>query len=140
MPVADLRSQDQLEKMNDLTVRLIAPEFAVERQPIPIAIVIENTSDKPLDLHLQGREITFDITVTGEGGRLVWRRSEGVTQAILRLETLAPAGSIRLEDVWDQTDAAGHSVETGFYTLQGMVPTDGPPLFTQGHLLQITES
>ena len=126
--------------MNQCTVRLVAPEFAVEGGPVRLAVVIENSSDKQADLHLQGREIVFGITVTGEGGRPVWQKEQGVAQAILRLETLAPGGSIQLDDVWDQTDSAGKPVDAGFYTIQGSVPTDGEPLLTQAHLLHVTKS
>src|SRR5687768_3766919 len=120
--------------MKQCTVELVAPEAVVERQPVAIAVVISNVSDKPLDLHLQGREIDFDVIVTGEGGRLVWQRLTDPTQAILRLDTLAPGASIRLEDVWDQTDSSGRPVEPGSYTIKGMIPTDGEPLLTRDHI------
>ena len=126
--------------MDSCTVRLVAPEFAGEGEQVPIAIVIQNASREPCELHLQGREILFDITVTGEEGRLVWRKVENFSQAILRLETLSPGGEIRLETMWDQADSSGATVPAGFYTLQGIVPTDGEPLLTQDHLLHITKS
>jgi hypothetical protein len=128
-----------LDEMKQCTVQLVAPEFVAERQPVAIAIVIRNTSDKSLDLHLQGREIDFDVLVTGERGRLVWQRQEDFTQAILRLETLAPGASIWLEDVWDQTDSSGQPVEPGSYTIRGIVPTDGEPLLTQDHVVFVSE-
>ena len=126
--------------VNDhLEVRLEAPEFAVEREPIRYAVVVENSGDAPLDLHLQGREILFDLAVIGEGGGLVWRRlHDSAAQAILRLETLDPGETIRLEDSWDQRGSDGQFVEPGFYTLQATLPTDGAALLTQDRLLQIT--
>ena len=123
--------------MSECTVILVAPDSALLRQPVPIAVVIGNPSDEPVDLHLQGREIVFDIMVTGDDGHPVWQRENGVTQAILRLETLAPGASIRLEDVWDQTDLSGQPVEAGSYTIHGTVPTDGEPLYTQDHRLDV---
>jgi len=123
--------------MSECTVILVAPDSALLRQPVPIAVVIGNPSDEPVDLHLQGREIVFDIMVTGEDGHLVWQRENGVTQAILRLETLSPGASIRLEDVWDQTGLSGQPVEAGMYTIHGTVPTDGEPLYTQDHKLDL---
>lgn len=125
--------------MNNPEVRLEAPEFADERTPIGFSIVIRNTADAPLELHLQGRETIFDLSVIGDGGRLVWRRLDGQSlQAILRLDTLGPGESITLADVWDQRDLAGQYVDPGFYTLQASVPTDSDPLLSQDRLLHVT--
>ena len=126
--------------MRPCTVRLVAPESALQHQPVAIAVVIENPSDEPVDLHLQGREIVFDVMVTGEDGHLVWQRENGVTQAILRLETLAPGAAIRLEEMWDQTDLSGQPVDAGLYTIHGTVPTDSEPLYTQDHQLDVRKS
>jgi hypothetical protein len=126
--------------VSECTVLLVAPESAVRGQPVAIAVVMENPSDKPLDLHLQGREIVFDVTVTADDGHLVWQRDNGVTQAILRLETLAPGASIRLEEVWDQTDLSGQPVEAGLYTIHGTVPTDSEPLHTGDQQIDIRKS
>ncbi len=124
--------------MNDIHVRIEAPEFVDARTQVPYSVVITNEGDSLTDLHLQGREIVFDLSVTGDGGALVWRRMEGqVAQAILRLATLAPDESLTLSDVWDQRDLSGTFVEPGFYTLQASVPTDGEPLLSRDRLLQV---
>lgn len=124
--------------MNDIDVRIEAPEFVEARTHVPYSVVITNEGDGSTDLHLQGREIVFDLSVIGDGGTLVWRRLEGqVAQAILRLDTLAPEESLTLSDVWDQRDLAGAYVEPGFYTLQASIPTDGEPLLSRDRLLQV---
>jgi hypothetical protein len=125
--------------MSEISVRLEAPEFASPGEPVSFAVVVVNHHSHAVDVHLQGRDIVFDVTVTGEGGRLVWRRlGDGATQAILRLDTFAPGESRRLEGVWDQRDSNGGLVEPGFYTLQATLPTDGEPLVSQDCLLHIT--
>ena len=125
--------------MTELNVRLEAPEFAPERTAIDYSVVVENPGDSPVEAHLLGRDLVHDLTVTGKGGELVWRRLEGETsQAILRLESLGPGESLRLDGQWDQRDSAGRYVAPGFYTLQATVPTDSAPLLSQDCLLQIT--
>ncbi len=124
---------------SDISVRIEAPEFAEVGRPVPYSVVITNEGDSAADLHLHGREIVFDLSVIGEGGALVWRRLEGeTTQAILRLDTLAPGESITVSGgVWDQRDRSGAFVEPGFYTLQASVPTDAESLISRDRLLQV---
>ncbi len=124
--------------MDDINVRIEAPEFVDARTPVPYSVVITNNGNTSTDLHLQGREIVFDLSVIGDGGAVVWRRMEGqVAQAILRLDTLAPEESLTLSDVWDQRDLSGTFVEPGFYTLQAGVPTGGEPLLSRDRLLHV---
>jgi hypothetical protein len=127
--------------MSEPAVRLRAPEFATPRTPVGYSVVITNEGDEPLELNLSGREINFDLIVTGKGGERVFSRlSEGATQSILRLETLAPGESITLSDSWDQRDSTGNFVAPGFYTLQALVMTDSEPFISQDALLHITEA
>ena len=127
--------------MNNPHVRLEAPEFAREGTLVEYSISVENTGDAPLELHLQGREIVFDLSVVGDEGRIVWRRLEGkVSQAILRVEILQPGESFSVHDTWDQKDLSGRRVAPGFYTLQASLPTDAAPLVSQDRLLHITSS
>jgi hypothetical protein len=126
--------------VTDLKVRLEAPEFASQRERIQYSVVVENTGESTIEAHLQGREPVHDLTVTGDGGEIVWRRLKGeIGQAILRIDVLAPRESLRIPGEWDQRDSAGHYVEPGFYTLQASVPTDSGPLISQDCLLQITD-
>ena len=93
---------------------------------------VENPGDRPLDLCLRGRTITFDVVVTGLGGDVVWRRLHGkIIPAILRLETLAPREVLELPATWDQRRNDGDLVLVGAYLVRATLLTDTePPLET----------
>jgi hypothetical protein len=91
---------------------------------------VQNVRAEPLDLHLLGRTIVFDVIISDASGRVVWRRLQGQTApAILRLEMLAPGRALVLKDEWDQRANSGERVGPGVYTLQGSLPTDSPRPF-----------
>jgi hypothetical protein len=111
-----------------MRVELVVPRKVAAGEPVPIAIRIGNTADRPIELHLQGRTTTFDLTVR-QGDSLVWRRLEGAaTTAILQLRMLAPGEVLELKDTWLQQNNVGRSVGPGEYSVSGTVPTDGEPL------------
>ena len=114
-------------------LHLIAPATARLGQPVPITTRVLNGGGRPLELHLQGREIVFDVVVRDETGAVVWRRLEGAfTQGILQLKMLAPGESFDLEATW--TPAA-----PGTYTVEGIIPTDEPqPLRTPAARVRVT--
>jgi len=113
---------------DSMRVELVVPPKVAPGAPVPIAIRIGNTADRPIELHLQGRTTTFDLTVR-RGDSLVWRRLEGAaTTAILQLRMLAPGEVLELKETWLQQDQAGRSVGPGDYSVRGTVPTDGAPL------------
>ena len=101
-----------------MRVELVVPPKVAPGAPVPIAIRIGNTADRPIELHLQGRTITFDLAVR-RGDSLVW---------ILQLRMLAPGEVLELKDTWQQQDRAGRSVGPGEYSVSGTVPTDGAPI------------
>ncbi len=108
-----------------IQLRLLAPARVVVGEPVPVTLRIENAGGRPATLYLQGRPPAFDITVHDASGRQVWRRLEGATVAmVLGIRELAPGESLELEDVWRQTDAAGHPVPPGRYRLTGLLPGD----------------
>lgn len=114
------------------------PERVSAGEPVPVVVRAENVSGAALDLYLQGRTIAFDVVVTDEGGRVVWRRLEGeVVPAILRIETLEPGAALELEARWDQRSDAGESVAPGLYTVHGELLTEGDPLVTPAARLRI---
>lgn len=107
-------------------VILDVPDTAKAGSPVPIRIRVRNETAAPLDLYLQGRDVTFDITVTDSTGDAVWRKLEGeVTQAILQLKTLAPGEVMELSHTWSQKSQRGSQVPAGRYTVRGSVLTDG---------------
>ena len=94
---------------------------------MPVALSVTNRGTTPLTLYLKGRPIAFDVVVRRKGGEIVWRRLHGATIAmVLRVETLSPGDSLRLEEVWPQRAQTGTPVEPGDYTVTGEFPTDGP--------------
>jgi hypothetical protein len=95
---------------------------------VPITLRVSNDGSQPVELHLRGRAIAFDIVVAREDGTIVWRRLEDRTvPAILQVIELAPGGSLELRDVWDQSTNAGKPVGPGRYRVEGTLPTGSPP-------------
>lgn len=114
-----------------LQVILSAPPRVPLGAPVLFRLVLANQTDRRLTLYLSGRSVTFDITVTGPEGSVVWRRLEGQTiQGILQVRELGPREHLVLEDEWDQTASDGKPVPPGTYMAKGAILTDGAPLFT----------
>lgn len=124
---------------DSLRLELLAPAEARLGDSVPLALRLTNTGTRPLELHLLGRTIAFDITVAREGGAVVWRRLEGAAiQGILQIRMLAPGETLELKELWRQRTDAGEPVGPGSYTLQGVLPTDAPePLRTRAVRLRI---
>ena len=111
-----------------MRVEIVVPLEVAAGDPVPIVLRMTNATARPLELHLQGRTITFDLTVC-RGDTVVWRRMENETaQAILQIRTLPAGESLELTHTWDGRDRAGRPVGAGDYTVSGSVPTDGMPL------------
>jgi Intracellular proteinase inhibitor len=113
---------------DSMRVEIVVPPRVAVGEPVPIAIRIANTADRPIELHLQGRTVSFDLIVR-KGDMVVWRRLRGQSvPAILQLRMLAPGEVMELKDTWEQQDDAGRRVGPGEYSVSGEIPTDGPPL------------
>jgi hypothetical protein len=113
---------------DSMRVEIAAPPSVALGEPVPIAIRIANTADRPIELHLQGRTTVFDLTVS-RGDSVVWRRLEGeLSPAILQIRTLAPGEVLELKDTWDQRSNAGGPVGPGTYSVTGLMPTDAAPI------------
>ncbi len=110
---------------DSLRFELVVPAEVREGTAVPIVLRLTNTREEPLELHLLGRTIAFDITVARADGRLVWRRLEGAAiHGILQIKLLAPGETLELRDVWRQRDSAGRPVGPGTYNVQGALPTE----------------
>jgi Intracellular proteinase inhibitor len=118
-----------LERQPDsMRVEIVVPPKIAAGAPVPIAIRIGNTTARPIELHLQGRTVVFDLIVSREDA-VVWRRLEGESvTAILQLRMLAPGEVLELKDTWQQKDGRGRQVGPGEYSVTGVVPTDAAPL------------
>jgi uncharacterized protein (DUF58 family) len=113
--------------LDSMTLHLSVPPRVRAGEPVPVTLSVTNRGTTPLTLYLKGRPIAFDVVVRRKGGEIVWRRLHGATIAmVLRVETVPPGDSLRLEDVWPQRTQAGAPVEPGDYTVTGELPTDGP--------------
>jgi hypothetical protein len=128
-PLVLLALAAALERQPDsMRVEIVVPPRVAAGVPVPIAIRIGNTTTRPIELHLQGRTVVFDLIV-GRGDAVVWRRLEGESvTAILQLRMLAPGEVLELKDTWQQKDGTGRPVGPGEYHVTGMVPTDTAPL------------
>lgn len=112
-----------------LRLRLDVPEAVAEGESVPLGLHVENVSGRRLELHLRGREIAFDVSVSRPGGTTVWRRLDGVViPGILRLEPLGPRESLVLSASWDQRSNEGEPVARGVYMVGAELLTDGDPL------------
>ena len=110
-----------------MTLHVSVPARVRAGEPVPVTLSVTNSGTTPLTLYLKGRPIAFDVVVRRKDGEIVWRRLHGATIAmVLRVETVSPGDSLRLEDVWPQRTQAGDPVEPGDYTVTGELPTDGP--------------
>jgi hypothetical protein len=116
------------EPADSMRVDLVVARELAAGQRVTMTLRIVNTGSRPLELHLQGRTVVFDLIVR-RGTDVVWRRLENeAVHAILQLRTLAPGETLELTDTWDQKDRAGRVVAPGDYAVEGEVPTDGKPL------------
>jgi hypothetical protein len=113
---------------DSMRVEIVVPPEVAAGEPVPIAIRIANPTDRPIEVHLQGRTVVFDLIVS-RGDAVVWRRLEGESvTAILQIRMLGPDEVLELKDVWRQVDRAGRRVGPGEYSVRGEIPTDGAPL------------
>lgn len=110
---------------DSVEVILSAPSFARVGDAVPISVVVRNNSTRPIDLHLTGRDIAFDIIIERADSSIVWRRLAGTAvQQILQLKPLAPDESFTLSDHWSAS-------ETGEYRVRAQLPTDAAPLVAE---------
>lgn len=133
------READETPATSDsLRLRLETPERVTAGEAVPMTLRAENVTDGPVELHLRGREIVFDLVVTRSDGTVAWRRLEGeVVPAILRLETLPAGEALVLEATWDQRANDGSPVAPGVYTVRGELLTEAEPLVTPTDTLRI---
>lgn len=111
---------------------LQAPPEARAGDAVPIVLRVTNPGVRPIELHLLGRDIVFDVVVTREDGSPVWRRLEhAIVPGILQVKVLAPGESLELHAEWRQRTSQRAAARPGRYVLQGVLPTDAPqPLRT----------
>jgi hypothetical protein len=115
---------------DSVQVTLELPARARVGDIVAIELRVTNITNRPVELHLQGRDVVYDLMVSTNDG-LLWRRLQGRTvQSILQLKSLAPAEVMLLRDVWKPE-------QPGDYTVRGEIPTDAEPLRTKSATLQV---
>lgn len=121
-PGTDPEARLDLSTGNDsITVMLTAPARVRLGDRVPIVISVKNTTARPLELALAGRDIAFDIIATRDG-TVAWQRLAGQTiPSILQLKKLLPGESFELMDYWRPNAA-------GTYHISAKIVTDGKPL------------
>jgi hypothetical protein len=108
---------------------IMVPSAVSQGESVPVTLRLINTSDQPQTAYLTGRPTAFDIEVSNETGKVIWRRLAGETvAAILGVRTLAPGEALTFQGSWAQRDQQGRPVPAGIYTLTGVLPTDAEPL------------
>src|SRR5215208_2928190 len=113
-----------------MKLELVLPASVRQRQAIEITLRLINTSRKPVTVYLQGRPIAFDVIVTHEDGRPVWRRLKGaVIPSILQVRVLQPGETVEFSDTWRQQDDLGQPIPAGRYLVTGVLPADPPEEF-----------
>ncbi len=135
------REEDVAASASDsLRLQLELPGAVAFGDPIPMALRVENLSDRSVDLYLTGRPVAFDLIVIDSRGEVVWRRLEdAVVPAILQIRSLAPGESLEFEDSWDQRSNTGDLVPPGDYTVRGELLAEEGPLATSEETLHIVE-
>ena len=113
---------------DSLRLQIEVPAQAPAGRPVPIVLRARNAGPRRRELYLLGRTPTFDITVTAEDGRMIWRRLQDSTvPAILQVRTLAPGEELKARYDWDQRANGGAAVGPGRYTVRGALLTGSPP-------------
>lgn len=119
-----------MQRVGDsIELRLEIAQPARTGARVVFRLVAHNLSSRTLELHLAGREPTFDVVVSRSDGSMVWRRLEGeVLPAIAHVRLLAPGDSVATLITWNRRDARGRAVGPGGYFARGFLLVDGPPL------------
>ncbi|HEX2092886.1 MAG TPA: BsuPI-related putative proteinase inhibitor [Longimicrobiaceae bacterium] len=110
-----------------LRAELRLPAEVQRGQPVPLVLVVRNTSDRPVWLQFGDSTYAFDFTVGRPDGEEVWSRRfrlrGDAIPAILRLIPIPAGDSVRFTDTWDQRGNGGARVSPGMYTVRGTFDT-----------------
>jgi hypothetical protein len=98
-----------------------------------IVIVVINTSDKLLPFRFNSGQ-TFDIVITNETGKEVWRWSrEHFFTQVVRSDSIRPKGRWQFQEAWNRRDNDGNPLEPGRYRITAIITSNpavnAPPVF-----------
>lgn len=102
-----------------LAVTVDVPRDVRAGQAVAIVLRVRNTSSRPVDLYLTGREPVLDVIVTRAAGDTVWHRLAAETiPAIAMIRPLAAGETMETAARWDQRTGAGAAVGAGEYLIR----------------------
>lgn len=105
---------------------LRVPSTVEAGRPVPLELVVRNTSERPVWLIMGDSAFAFNFIVTGPHGAVVWSRAHamhGTVPAILVERPVPPGDSVRFSDTWDQRSNTGWRVPPGTYSVRGTLDT-----------------
>ena len=109
-----------------LSMILHLPSEVKAGEPVPLSLVVRNTSQQPVYLETGDSTTTFDVRVMDQSGKTVWRRMhERESLAALHEQNLAPGEEVQFADTWDQRSNAGARVPQGKYEVHGTLDAQG---------------
>jgi hypothetical protein len=121
-----VQSENRTERTQDsLRLTVTVPKRVRPGERVPIVLQIANISGRELELYLQGRDITADVTVRNAERAVVWRKLEGVSvPAILSLRTLPAGESLTVREEWDQRISGGRQAGAGRFQIEAALLTE----------------
>lgn len=110
-----------------LEVKVDAPSQSARGQPLPLRIVVHNSSRRPVWLETGDSAYAFDFVVSDSLGAQVWsrlhsRRNDPIPM-IIRSRPIAPGDSVVFADLWNLRTNAGDRALPGRYWLRGTLDT-----------------
>jgi hypothetical protein len=125
-------------RADSLHLEIEVPDRVSAGRPVPIVLRARNAGRRRRELYLLGRTVTFDLTVTGQDGHVIWRRLQDSTvPAILQVRMLAPGQALEAKYAWNQRTNGGAPVRPGRYTVRGALLTESRPVETPPASLEV---
>jgi hypothetical protein len=110
-----------------LKVKVDVPSHSTGGRPLPLRLVVHNSSRRPVWLETGDSAYAFDFVVSDSLGTEVWsrlhsRRSDPIPM-IIRSRPIAPGDSVVFTDLWNQRTNAGDPARPGRYWIRGTLDT-----------------
>lgn len=109
-----------------LALELRVPSAVGYGQPVPLTLLVRNTSARPVWLETGDKDFAFTFSIALTGDVAVWNRLHslsGPRLTILKMHAIAPGDSMQFQDTWDQQDDRGTQVAPGTYVVRGALNT-----------------
>lgn len=110
-----------------LTVEIDIPSQATGGHPLPLRLVVHNSSSRPVWLETGDSAYAFDFVVSDSVGAEVWsrlrsRRNDPIPM-IIRSRPVAAGDSVVFADSWNQRTNGGFPARPGRYWIRGILDT-----------------